>query len=256
MSDLIFKKLFKEYKDGDQDPLRGSLLVTRLVEGSSSSQWIQSQLEDMADKIHRHEDIRIFLHHMQKFGFRGATDYGDKNLSSIKYVLRNKVGIPISLAIVIIGVGKLLGYRLQGINFPGHFLLKCNGSLIDPHGLKMINANTRAVLNERVFFINPKDLIQINGVKIVSRMLSNLKYIAMKEHDFGKAIEYCSYQILIEEVNFQLYVERASLFLNCGDKQRALGDLEKAILDAPSESVRDRLIVNRDKIVRRDSVIH
>ena len=32
---------------------------------------------------------------MQSFGFEGALDFNDRNLSSIEYVLRNKVGIPI-----------------------------------------------------------------------------------------------------------------------------------------------------------------
>ena len=52
-------------------------------------------------------------------------------------------------------------------------------------------------------------------------MLNNLKFIAIKENDYNEAIEYCSYQILIENINFQLYIERASLFLNSGQKRES-----------------------------------
>ena len=149
-----------------------------------------------------------------------------------------------------------LGFRIKGINFPGHFLLRFNDLLIDPHGLKTIDVGTNVVLNNRMYYIHPKKLIETNGLKIVSRMLSNLRLLAISQNDFSKAIEYCSYQILLENINFQLYIERASLFLNYGEKENALQDIEKAILDAPSEAVRERLIVNRDKITKTTRIIH
>ena len=45
-------------------------------------------------------------------------------------------------------------------------------------------------------------------------------------------------------------------FGNYGEKENALQDLEKAILDAPSEAVRERLIGNRDKIIKTTRIIH
>ena len=69
---------------------------------------------------------------------------------------------------------------------------------------------------------DPNDLIEVNGVKIVSRMLNNLKFIAIKENDYNEAIEYCSYQILIENINFQLYIEREPLCFLIVVKKRKL----------------------------------
>ena len=89
-----------------------------------------------------------------------------------------------------------------------------------------------------------------------SEMCIRDRFIAIKENDFNKAIEYCSYQILIENINFQLYIERASLFLNSGQKEKALKDLEKAIIDAPTDAVRSRLLINRDKIIRTNHMVH
>lgn len=256
MSELILKKLFEDYKKGDQDPLKGGLLVSRLIDNDLNTTWVYDELRGMAEKIQASYDTGKFLDGMQSFGFEGALNFNDRNLSSIEYVLRNKTGIPISLAMVIIGIGNLLGLKIKGINFPGHFLLKFNDLLIDPHGLKTVEVGAEALLNNQRCFIDPNDLVEINGLKIVSRMLNNLRFIAIKENDFNKAIEYCSYQILIEKVNFQLYIERASLFLNNGEKDRALNDLEKAILDAPTGAVRSRLIINRDKIIRTNHIIH
>ena len=210
----------------------------------------------LAEKMQASYDTRIFLDSMKRFGFEGALDFNDKKLSSIEYVLRKKIGIPISLAMVIIGIGTLLGFKIKSINFPGHFLLKFNDLLIDPHGLKVIEVGAEVLLNNQPCFIDPNDLVEIKGLKIVSRMLNNLRFIAMKENDLTKAIEYCSYQIMIENINFQLYIERASLFLNSGDKEKALKDLERAIIDAPTDAVRSRLIINRDKISRTNHIVH
>ena len=143
----------------------------------------------MAEKLRAGDDISTFLVELQKFGFEGALDFNNKKLSSIEYVLRNKTGIPISLAMVIIGVGKLLGFSIKGVNFPGHFLLKSNDLLIDPHGLKTVKVGAEIMLNNQLYFTDPNDLIEVNGVKIVSRMLNNLKFIAIKENDYNEAIQ-------------------------------------------------------------------
>ena len=45
------------------------------------------------------------------------------------------------------------------------------------------------MLNNQLY--GPNDLIEVNGVKIVSRML-NLKFIAIKENDYNEITEYCN----------------------------------------------------------------
>ncbi len=256
MPELILKKLFEDYREGDQDPFKGGLLVSKLIDNNLNTTWVYDQVKVLAEKMQASYDTRTFLDSMKRFGFEGALDFNDKKLSSIEYVLRKKIGIPISLAMVIIGIGTLLGFKIKSINFPGHFLLKFNDLLIDPHGLKVIEVGAEVLLNNQPCFIDPNDLVEIKGLKIVSRMLNNLRFIAMKENDLTKAIEYCSYQIMIENINFQLYIERASLFLNSGDKEKALKDLERAIIDAPTDAVRSRLIINRDKISRTNHIVH
>lgn len=58
-------------------------------------------------------------------GFRGNTeDYGDPRNSFLNEVLDRRVGIPISLAVVMIEVARRLEVPLQGVSFPGHFLLR------------------------------------------------------------------------------------------------------------------------------------
>lgn len=65
----------------------------------------------------------------RRLGFRGnEEDYYDPDNSYLNRVLDRRLGIPISLSAVYLLIGRRLGLPLQGINMPGHFLLKWRSS--------------------------------------------------------------------------------------------------------------------------------
>jgi hypothetical protein len=58
-------------------------------------------------------------------GFRGDTDdYSNPRNSLLDVVLDRRLGIPISLSIVVLEVGRRLDIPLQGVGMPGHFLVR------------------------------------------------------------------------------------------------------------------------------------
>ena len=58
-------------------------------------------------------------------GFTGnATNYDDPRNSFLNQVLERRTGIPITLGLVYIEVARRAGVKLDGVNFPGHFLLR------------------------------------------------------------------------------------------------------------------------------------
>jgi regulator of sirC expression with transglutaminase-like and TPR domain len=62
-------------------------------------------------------------------GFKGnVANYYEANNSMLSEVLRRKLGIPITLAVVVIAVGRRIGLTLAPVNFPRHFLLKHVGN--------------------------------------------------------------------------------------------------------------------------------
>ena len=67
---------------------------------------------------------------------RGNTsDYGDPRNSYLHRVIERGVGIPITLSVCAIEVGRRLGVPIHGVGLPGHFLVVCNGEYADPfHG--------------------------------------------------------------------------------------------------------------------------
>src|SRR5437899_10984 len=70
-------------------------------------------------------------------GFDGNRDnFGDPRNSFLNDVLDRRLGIPITLSVVYLEVGRQLGLNLFGVSFPAHFLVKAvdeRGELIiDP----------------------------------------------------------------------------------------------------------------------------
>lgn len=68
-------------------------------------------------------------------GFVGnAEDYYDADNSLLHRVLARRTGIPITLAVVMIEVGRRAGVALEGVGMPGHFLVRepASGVLLDP----------------------------------------------------------------------------------------------------------------------------
>ena len=94
-------------------------------------------------------------------GFRGnSTDYEDPRNSFLNQVLERRTGIPITLAVVYIEVARRAGVRVDGVNFPGHFLLRFpfgpdedhgGAVFVDPfhRGAVMSETDCRALLKQR-----------------------------------------------------------------------------------------------------------
>ena len=64
---------------------------------------------------------------VEEENFRGNTNsYYDPQNSFLNKVLDRRVGIPISLSIVWIEVGRRAGIPIEGVNLPGHLLYACS----------------------------------------------------------------------------------------------------------------------------------
>ena len=74
-------------------------------------------------------------------------DYYDPRNSFLVDVLDRRLGIPISLSIVWMAVGRRAGIDVEGVGLPGHFLVYAAGQLCDPfHGGEAIGSDEAAAL--------------------------------------------------------------------------------------------------------------
>jgi regulator of sirC expression with transglutaminase-like and TPR domain len=88
--------------------------------------WL-AELDRLAAGVGSLEDLRHRL--FVEEGFAGNDrDYYDPRNSQLHQVLRRRLGIPITLAVVTIEVGRRAGVPLEGVGMPGHFLVRPVGT--------------------------------------------------------------------------------------------------------------------------------
>ncbi len=120
-----------------------------------------------------------------ELGFAGnESDYYDPRNSYLPAVLERRTGIPITLAIIYIELGRRAGIPVRGVAFPGHFLVKVGdepGVMVDPfHGevLSLVDCEQRivAALGPGAR-LQAEHLAEATPREIIVRMLRNLKHI-------------------------------------------------------------------------------
>ncbi len=121
-------------------------------------------------------------------GFAGnAVDYLDPRNSYLDAVLERRVGIPITLSVVMIEVGRRMGVMIEGVGMPGHFLVReptgtyvdpfHGGARLDEEGCRRLFATMHGAAPFRADFLAPVD-----GRSILARMLANLTRSFLERH--------------------------------------------------------------------------
>lgn len=160
-----------------------------------------------------------FLHETCRF--RGnQRDYYDVRNSYLDEVIERRLGIPITLAIVYMRVGRSVGLDIHGVGFPGHFLALWQGPpriVIDPfHGALLSETDCaerlRAAAGPAARF-DPGMLSPADGRQIIARVLGNLKLIHFRRQAYAAALA-CSERILLAQPDLPAELrDRALLYL-------------------------------------------
>ncbi len=173
-------------------------------------------------------------------GFAGNTaNYDDPRNSFLNQVIERRTGIPITLAVVYIEVARRAGVRVDGVNFPGHFLLRFplgNGDdhdsavFMDPfhRGAVLSETDCRALLRKHASdaVFEPRLLVPATKQQILVRMLVNLKriYVGMRSFPQGRAIT--ELLLAINPSALSELRDRGLLAYHLNDHTAALRDLE------------------------------
>jgi regulator of sirC expression with transglutaminase-like and TPR domain len=178
-----------------------------------------------------------------ELGFYGNREqYEDPRNSCLNEVLDRRTGIPISLALVYIEVARRAGLRAEGINFPGHFLVRVlhdlhtddpdEGLIVDPfHGGAILNEpDCRALLHRHMgedAAFEPQLLARATRRHILVRMLLNLKRIYVRWRSFPQARMITDLLLAISPSAMSELRDRGLLAYHMNDFPAALKDLEE-----------------------------
>jgi regulator of sirC expression with transglutaminase-like and TPR domain len=110
-------------------------------------------LRRLASDAAAQQRLRLLNHYFFKeLGFGGnLNDYYAAANSHLHRVLESRRGIPITLALIYIELARGVGLKVQGVSFPGHFLVKCSlpqgEVIVDPMNGRSLS---REELDERL----------------------------------------------------------------------------------------------------------
>jgi regulator of sirC expression with transglutaminase-like and TPR domain len=214
-------------------------------------------------------DSIVALNHylFEELGFCGNTqDYYDPRNSFLNDVLDRRLGIPITLSIVYVEIGRRLGLAMHGVSFPGHFLVKCAARdgviVLDPYergaslSLEDLQGRLRTL---RGGSAPPPDvarhMLAAAGKKdILARMLRNLKSIYLERHDPARALAAVDRIIALEPRAADEYRDRAALYLELECHRAALSDFCNYLMlkpDAEDAASVHRHVVELQQIAAR-----
>lgn len=158
-------------------------------------------------------------------GFSGDTEnFDDPRNSFLNEVLDRKLGIPITLSIIYMEVGRRLGLPLKGVSFPGHFLVKFSTQdgevVLDPFsgGSLMSKEDLEEMLEETYGTVDAahaplERLLTASGKKdILVRMLRNLKGAYLRREKYDKALSAVDQILLIQPDQPDEIRDRGSIY--------------------------------------------
>jgi regulator of sirC expression with transglutaminase-like and TPR domain len=194
-----------------------------------------------------------------------AEDYYDPRNSFLHDVLERRVGIPITLCILYMEVGRRAGLALQGVSFPGHFLVKCaveDGTVVlDPYsgglslGLVDLQRRLREVQGGEVSrAIIASLLVAASRKDIILRMLRNLKAIYLREKDYGRALPIMDWIVATAPGQVPELRDRAMVYEALECFRPALADFERYLARCPDAEdaveVRRKIVEMRNRAAR------
>jgi regulator of sirC expression with transglutaminase-like and TPR domain len=244
-----------EYPDLDVQQVLGDVdqLLARL----------KRRLPADASPLHRLRMLNQFFYRDLNFG-GNVNNYYDPDNSYLHAVLRTRMGIPISLAVIWMELAQGLQLQVRGVGFPGHFLVKVGlpkgQVVIDPFVGQSLS---REELSER---LQPYQQPRVPGEDfdvpmglylqaarprdILARMLRNLKEIHRSQSDAQRLLAVQDRLVVLLPQAWSEYRDRGLAHADLGHTDEAVLDLEKYLVCA-DEAMDTAAIADRISALRR-----
>jgi regulator of sirC expression with transglutaminase-like and TPR domain len=202
-----------------------------------------ARLDELAARCPAPDFDTLRMHLFEREGFAGNVDhYEDPENSFLDSVIERRLGIPITLSVLMIAVGRRIGVDVQGVGMPGHFLVLdgLRGDVwCDPfHGGALLDA---AGCRRRFDFVyggamtfQPGFLAPTPPQSIVARLLANLERGKLAADPVQRAWM-CALHLDIPGIAFDERVQLADQLAATGDVMRAAGEFDRLAVEADAE---------------------
>jgi regulator of sirC expression with transglutaminase-like and TPR domain len=227
------------------DLFEGALLVSELIDPSEDIAAARARVAKLGRSVEERrgrgeaplDALRDVL--FSKEGFRGDTEsYDDPVNSSVARVLSSRRGLPITLSIVTLEVGRRAGLLLSGIGLPGHFVVGGpdlpEGTFLDPFDGGLLC--DEEALSHRIgslfgveMDLPPEAFLPDAPQAILTRVLFNLRRSYERRDRFEEALAALEWAELLDPEEKGFLRERGLLLLKSGRSEEALSALESYV---------------------------
>ena len=170
--------------------------------------------------------------------------YEDPRNSFLNEVMDRRTGIPITLAVIYIEVARRAGLAVEGVNFPGHFLVRCPAGrgqfaedlIIDAHhGGALLSEDACRTMFRRHAPPDSDDdpaadariFARAAKPQIMIRMLLNLKHVYVRMCSFPQARDVMELLLAVDPSAINELRDRGLLSYQLKDFSGALRDLQR-----------------------------
>ena len=223
--------------------LDAALWIKRLDEHASAVYARGGSSGDGADFL---QGLQEYL--VEEAGFQGnRQDYYNPRNSCLNFVLDEKMGIPITLSLIYLEIGRRLNRDVRGISIPGHFLVEFRHQgfsvyLDAYHGGRFLTREDCIEVAKQAaqITLNMEDPVFGGATKmqILLRMLNNLRGVYLEQKSLEKALAIVDLLVMGDRSTGAWYKQRAAIRIDMGDWDRAAHDLERYLELAPFASDR------------------
>lgn len=176
--------------------------------------------------------------------------FEDPRNSFLNQVLERRTGLPITLALLYIEVARRAGLRVEGVNFPGRFLLRCPARrgggeardiIIDAFdgGALLTEEACRSLVSEygddEIFETQMRR--HATKPEILARMLVNLKRLYVRMHSFPQARAVTELLLAVDPTATHELRDRGLLAYHLRDFSSALRDLQDYLVRTTAQAV-------------------
>jgi len=230
-----------------------------LAEMDAFAEMARARDDVFADPLTRIRQLSDLL--FDELRFRGnAEKYYDARNSFLNDVIDRRLGLPITLSVLMIEIGRRIGLKLFGVGMPGHFMAKYADDereiFVDPfHGGRIVNKERCHEMISEMYQgqmkFHPSFLYAVGKKQILIRMLQNLKGIYTRAQNHHKTLGMIELALLINPEAAAELRDRGLVCLALGKYAQSRADLEEYLRRAPKSDdateIKKRLIQLRQK---------
>ncbi|BAZ52831.1 hypothetical protein NIES4103_54960 [Nostoc sp. NIES-4103] len=212
---------------------------------------VQERLPDSRYPLRLIKSLNQYFY--DDLGFSGnKTDYYDPRNSFLNDVIDRRLGIPITLALVYLEVAHRIDFPMVGIGMPGHFLIRPDVPDVEifvdafNRGEVMFAQDCQerlAQMFQQPVSLQPEFLAPVSNRQFLARMLTNLKYIYLKQQELEKTLAAVERILLLfPDVTLEIR-DRGLLYYQLGHYQQAALDLQSYLAKVPDAE--DAVVIRR-----------